>query len=187
MDYLWLKALHVTAVLVWMSGLLAVALGATSAAKVSSSAEGRSALIERTLRWDQRVTLPAMLLAWGGGGYARDFGRVVSLALADRQDRDRRAALGAACYSFGNTAQARICRCGVPAVLAGSRAAADCRRCHRDCGPGRRQAVLITSVEWRRRQRAEAPNRDVPLPEARFRSASSGRCASCCPQWPRPA
>jgi protoporphyrinogen IX oxidase len=67
-DYLWLKALHVTAVLVWMSGLLAVALGATSAAKVSSSAEGRSALIERTLRWDQRVTLPAMLLAWGAGG-----------------------------------------------------------------------------------------------------------------------
>jgi putative membrane protein len=65
MDYLWLKALHVAAVLVWVGGLSAAAFAAAS--KGSADEPGRMALLEGVRRWDQRVTSPALLIVWGAG------------------------------------------------------------------------------------------------------------------------
>jgi putative membrane protein len=67
MDYIWLKALHIAAVLVWIGGLLVVAV-AVSALSLSKAAErpGRMAVFA-IRRWDRHVTLPAMLLVWGAG------------------------------------------------------------------------------------------------------------------------
>jgi uncharacterized membrane protein len=67
MDYLWLKALHVAAVLVWIGGLFAAAFIVTTASKESPGEPGRTALIEAIRRWDQRVTSPALLVVWGAG------------------------------------------------------------------------------------------------------------------------
>lgn len=68
MDYLWVKALHITAVLVWIGGLLAVAvaIAAPSPSKEAAGAPGRTAVFAMR-RWDRYVTSPAMLLAWGAG------------------------------------------------------------------------------------------------------------------------
>ena len=68
MDYLWLKALHVAAVLVWIGGLLLVAVAITvlSLSKEVAEAPGRTAVFA-VRRWDRYVTSPAMLLAWGAG------------------------------------------------------------------------------------------------------------------------
>ena len=67
MDYLWLKALHIAAVLVWIGGLLVAAV-AISALSLSKEAErpGRTAVFA-IRRWDRHVTSPAMLLVWGAG------------------------------------------------------------------------------------------------------------------------
>jgi protoporphyrinogen IX oxidase len=67
MDYLWLKALHVAAVLVWNGGLFAAAFAIAAAAKGSADEPGRMALLEGVRRWDQRVTSPALLIVWGAG------------------------------------------------------------------------------------------------------------------------
>jgi putative membrane protein len=68
MGYLWLKALHIAAILIWIGGLLiaAVTIGALSLSKGAAEATGRTAVLH-VVRWDQRVTLPAMLLVWGAG------------------------------------------------------------------------------------------------------------------------
>lgn len=58
MDYLWLKALHVTAVLIFTGGLFVQAIG------VAAGARGSTETISLVSRWDQRVTLPAMLAVW---------------------------------------------------------------------------------------------------------------------------
>jgi protoporphyrinogen IX oxidase len=63
MIYLWLKALHVAAVLVWTGGLLAAAL---ATARTPRSAADLS-LIEGIRRFDMRVTSPAMFVVWGAG------------------------------------------------------------------------------------------------------------------------
>jgi putative membrane protein len=63
MIYLWLKALHVAAVLIWTGGLLAAAL---ATARVPRSAVDES-LIERIHWFDTRVTAPAMFVVWGVG------------------------------------------------------------------------------------------------------------------------
>jgi len=67
MDYLWLKALHVAAVLVWSGGLSTAALVVAVASRGSPGETGRTALIEGISRWDQRVTSPALLVVWGAG------------------------------------------------------------------------------------------------------------------------
>jgi protoporphyrinogen IX oxidase len=71
MDYLWLKALHVAAVLVWIGGLFAAAFIVATASKESPGEPGREpgrmALIEAIRRWDRRVTSPALLVVWGAG------------------------------------------------------------------------------------------------------------------------
>jgi putative membrane protein len=68
MDYLWLKALHIAAVLIWVGGLLvvAVAVAALSLSKEAAEASGRTTVFA-VRRWDQYVTSSAMLLAWGAG------------------------------------------------------------------------------------------------------------------------
>jgi putative membrane protein len=64
MMYLWLKALHVAAVLCWSGGMLAAAV---TIAAVRADAAGSSVMIEFTSRWDRRVTTSAMLIVWSAG------------------------------------------------------------------------------------------------------------------------
>lgn len=66
MIYVWLKALHVAAVLCWSGGMLAAAVTlAVHAAK--ADAPGSKVMIETVSRWDRLVTTPAMLIVWGAG------------------------------------------------------------------------------------------------------------------------
>ncbi|MET4666333.1 CopD family protein [Sphingomonas sp. PvP056] len=58
MDYLWLKAAHVAAVLTFTSGLLVQAFG------VAVAARGGTEALDLISRWDRRVTAPAMVTAW---------------------------------------------------------------------------------------------------------------------------
>jgi uncharacterized membrane protein len=64
MVYLWLKALHITAVVVWVGGLFAAAFMVATA---RNGALGRTDALEAIRRWDQRVTAPALLVVWGAG------------------------------------------------------------------------------------------------------------------------
>ncbi len=66
MDYLWLKALHIVAVVTWVGGMLvvAVAITAVSGARAQHEIASRAAFLVRVSRWDRRVTTPAMLLVW---------------------------------------------------------------------------------------------------------------------------
>lgn len=59
--YLWIKAFHVASAIVFVSGVLGVAL-------FLAAFTGEGDAFARTLRhWDQRVTMPAMLLTWSLG------------------------------------------------------------------------------------------------------------------------
>ncbi len=69
MAYLWLKAFHIAAVMVWIGGLL---VSSMAVAAVQASSTTTFATIRR---WDRRVTSPAMLLVW-----------IVGLALAALAD-----------------------------------------------------------------------------------------------------
>jgi putative membrane protein len=66
MDYLWLKAMHIVAVVTWIGGMLVVGvtLAAVSGARDRQEIATRSAFLAHVRRWDQRVTSPAMLLVW---------------------------------------------------------------------------------------------------------------------------
>ncbi len=61
--YLWLKALHIAAVITWIGGTL------TSALMVSFFLEpgGPNPRIAAMIRWDRVVTSPAMGVAWALG------------------------------------------------------------------------------------------------------------------------
>jgi len=65
MMYSWIKALHIASVITWIGGMLIMALALQVAQR---SLQERSAAAERLLqavrRWDQRVTSPALGLAW---------------------------------------------------------------------------------------------------------------------------
>jgi uncharacterized membrane protein len=67
MLYVWLKALHVGAVFVMLGGVLILALVtafvSTSAPDAGAASE-RAALRDAILRWDRRVTSPALGLVW---------------------------------------------------------------------------------------------------------------------------
>ncbi|WP_431261517.1 CopD family protein [Roseateles chitinivorans] len=67
--YLWLKGLHLAAVLTWVGGLVLLGVTTTAirpaAAAVLLPHEKR--LAATVLRWDRRVTAPAMLAAWALG------------------------------------------------------------------------------------------------------------------------
>ncbi|VVM04444.1 hypothetical protein MAMC_00059 [Methylacidimicrobium cyclopophantes] len=66
MNYLWIEALHVAAVLIWIGGLFtqSIVLAALARSQVDSSF---GPLISSIRRWDGRVTVPAMLLTWALG------------------------------------------------------------------------------------------------------------------------
>ena len=65
MIFLWIKALHIAAVVTWVAGLLMLSL----LLSVLATAPAPSLPQERRLmtalrRWDRMVTSPAMVLAW---------------------------------------------------------------------------------------------------------------------------
>ncbi len=64
MDYLWLKALHIVAVITWVGGMLivTVAIAAVSGARGHHEIASRAAFLARVSRWDRRVTTPALLV-----------------------------------------------------------------------------------------------------------------------------
>jgi len=61
MAYIWLKAVHVATVLIFIGGLFSQAIG------VAAGARGGMETVNLVSRWDQRVTLPALLTAWLSG------------------------------------------------------------------------------------------------------------------------
>lgn len=65
MMYAWIKAFHIAAVVSWIGGMLIMALVLSmlrAGALERSASEVR--LLQAVRRWDQRVTSPAMGLAW---------------------------------------------------------------------------------------------------------------------------
>jgi putative membrane protein len=58
MPYLWVKALHVACVLLFIGGLFSQAFGAAAGQR------GDTATAALVSAWDRRVTVPAMLLVW---------------------------------------------------------------------------------------------------------------------------
>ena len=73
MDYIWLKALHVAAVLVFVGGLFVQAIG------IAAGAKGATETVDLISRWDQRVTLAAMLTVWLTGRYGVQSARLRKL------------------------------------------------------------------------------------------------------------
>lgn len=66
MLYLWLKAVHVGAVLVFLGGLFVLTITAVAFARShgSEQTQARGILLDAVLRWDRRVTSPALGLVW---------------------------------------------------------------------------------------------------------------------------
>jgi len=67
--YLWLKAFHAAAVLAWVGGLVLLGV-ATVAVRFGAGAvvlPHEKGLVHAILRWDRRVTVPAMGVAWALG------------------------------------------------------------------------------------------------------------------------
>lgn len=63
MTYLWLKALHVAAVLVWVGGLLTQSIVLAALSRTDGDLSS-GALVAALRRWDGRVTMPALILTW---------------------------------------------------------------------------------------------------------------------------
>lgn len=66
MDYLWLKAFHIVAAIVWIGGMLmaALTLSAFSGHDGEPGSPTRSSLLAAARRSDRMVTSPAMLVVW---------------------------------------------------------------------------------------------------------------------------
>jgi putative membrane protein len=64
MPYLWLKAIHVAAVLIFIGGLFSQSL------VVASGGPGDTNMVRFVSTWDRCVTLPAMLTVWLSGALA---------------------------------------------------------------------------------------------------------------------
>ncbi|MDX4956563.1 CopD family protein [Delftia acidovorans] len=65
MMFMWIKALHVAAVIAWIGGLLvmSVVLGSLATAPVPCLPQERRIMIA-VGRWDRAITTPAMMLTW---------------------------------------------------------------------------------------------------------------------------
>lgn len=63
MFYLGLKAVHVAAVLLFVGGLFVQSFAVVAASQTGSGTA------QSVYRWDQRVTLPAMLIVWASGAW----------------------------------------------------------------------------------------------------------------------
>jgi len=67
--YLWIKAFHAAAVLAWVGGLVLLGV-ATASVRFGAGAvvlPHEKGLVHAILRWDRRVTVPAMAAAWAVG------------------------------------------------------------------------------------------------------------------------
>lgn len=67
MDYLWLKSIHVIAMVIWVGGMLAVAIILSISEFVFEDPDARLAILGAIRRWDHKITTPAMLLTWAAG------------------------------------------------------------------------------------------------------------------------
>lgn len=65
MDYLWLKALHIIAVITWVGGMLVA--GVTVSAAATDTARPSVAFVAAVRLWDRRLTTSAMLAVWALG------------------------------------------------------------------------------------------------------------------------
>nr|WP_297525614.1 CopD family protein [uncultured Roseateles sp.] len=67
--YVWLKGLHLAAVLTWVGGLMLLAVTAAALRNVKDGVllPHEKRLATAVLRWDRRVTTPAMLAVWALG------------------------------------------------------------------------------------------------------------------------
>jgi len=65
MDYIWLKAIHAAAAVIWVGGMLVMGLvlAALPGAPQERSPSDRR-LVSAAWKWNRQVTSPAMLLAW---------------------------------------------------------------------------------------------------------------------------
>lgn len=66
MDYPWLKALHIIAVISFVGGMLvdAVVLAAVHRVSAAGDAGASAGIVGTVRRWDQGVTTPALFLVW---------------------------------------------------------------------------------------------------------------------------
>lgn len=66
--YVWLKAAHVASVLLFVGGTVALLLaGAALGTRATDETDAAGSLRAAVRWWDARVTLPAMIAAWGFG------------------------------------------------------------------------------------------------------------------------
>jgi protoporphyrinogen IX oxidase len=67
--YLWLKGLHLAAVLTWVGGLVLLGVATAALRPVAETVllPHEKRLGTAILHWDRRVTTPAMLAAWALG------------------------------------------------------------------------------------------------------------------------
>lgn len=70
MDYLWIKAIHVAAVLIWTGGLFAQTLALVTIRRGRESPDLARRLAAAILSWDRKVTTPALLVVWAMGLWA---------------------------------------------------------------------------------------------------------------------
>ena len=64
MMYAWIKAFHIVSVMIWIGGMLIMALALQVAQRSVLERSSESRLLQAVRRWDQRVTSPALGLAW---------------------------------------------------------------------------------------------------------------------------
>lgn len=62
----WLNALHIAAAIIWIGGMLVMAVVAGWSATQADKASTQGLLVE-VRRWSRKVTTPAMLLLWIAG------------------------------------------------------------------------------------------------------------------------
>lgn len=74
MDYVWLKALHVAAMLVFVGALFAQSVALAAAARGGVADAAGAGLLAGVRRWDRLVTVPALLLVWDPGAAAAAWG-----------------------------------------------------------------------------------------------------------------
>lgn len=70
MDYNWIKAIHVAAVLVWTGGLFVQTLAIVAICRGQNPAEFDRRAAAAVMSWDRKVTTPALLVVWAMGLWA---------------------------------------------------------------------------------------------------------------------
>ena len=63
----WLNALHVIAGVLWIGGMMGMAMVFAVSGKSAANDASRSALLDYVRKWNRCVTSPAMILLWVAG------------------------------------------------------------------------------------------------------------------------